>query len=103
VVVIATARLVPGLEVAGTSPVICGGGFTVIAAAFPLEKGTPVVVRPAIDARYATGDVTAIVGGMVKVTRRDVPITVAMVAADVEAVAPVPAVAGRSVTVMSAG
>lgn len=85
----------------GLNRVIRDEGLTVSVAVFELANAIPVEVVPEIDNRYRVGVVTAIVVGMVKVTRLVVPVTSATAEAFVVTSGP-PAVACR-VTFVLAG
>lgn len=103
VVAIATDTVVPGAADGGVRDVICGGGLIVNPAVLLLANVTAVVVLPAIDTRYGTGDVIERLLGTTNVTRRVVPTSVAMLTGVPETVGPAPAVAGWKVTTTSDG
>jgi hypothetical protein len=86
----------------GVSDWIRGGGLTVSEAELPLAKPVPAVVWPEIETRYGVAVVTPTDAGTTNVTRRVVPGMATTLDAGVETVGPAPAVAGCSVTVVSA-
>src|SRR5262245_37829872 len=83
-----------GCPLPGVTDVMLGGGLTVRLTAFELANAAPVAVVPHRDTRYTVGAVTRRLAGTWKLTRREVPVTVATPVASALTIGPAPAVAG---------